>query len=156
VLGLLAARTRACRWGIGAAPQTAPRLAVADAALLELHGRSLPAANCDFAVATLTGVCEMAPGSAEAIFAVARTAGWLAHALEEYSRRKPLAPRTHYFGPARSERAGTRHRGHGRGGMGERELEHSSRTPDGHTPRSVTSSAALSSARAGVVRHRRA
>jgi citrate synthase len=41
----------------------------------------------------------MIPGAGEAIFAVARTAGWIAHALEEYARDLPLRPRTVYTGP---------------------------------------------------------
>jgi citrate synthase len=41
----------------------------------------------------------MIPGAGEAVFAVARTAGWLAHALEEYARRTPLRPRALYTGP---------------------------------------------------------
>ncbi|HET7530955.1 MAG TPA: citrate synthase [Mycobacteriales bacterium] len=76
-----------------------PRLAVAEATVRELTGRGLPAFNVDFAVATLTGVCGMVTGAGEAIFAVARTAGWLAHALEEYGRRTPMRPRATYVGP---------------------------------------------------------
>jgi citrate synthase len=41
----------------------------------------------------------MVPGAGEAIFAVARTAGWLAHALEEYARATPIRPRGIYTGP---------------------------------------------------------
>jgi len=39
------------------------------------------------------------PGAAEAVFAVARTTGWIGHALEEYARRTPLRPRARYTGP---------------------------------------------------------
>ena len=53
----------------------------------------------DFALATLTSVAGMIPGAGEAIFAVARTAGWIAHALEEYAKNAPLRPRTVYTGP---------------------------------------------------------
>ena len=40
-------------------------------------------------------------GAGETIFAVARSAGWIAHALEEY-QEPPLRfrPRAHYIGPA--------------------------------------------------------
>ncbi|HEY8558751.1 MAG TPA: citrate synthase, partial [Actinomycetes bacterium] len=34
------------------------------------------------------------------IFATARTAGWIAHALEEYERDVPIRPRAVYTGPA--------------------------------------------------------
>ena len=41
----------------------------------------------------------MVPGAAEAVFAVARAAGWIGHALEEYARHTPLRPRARYTGP---------------------------------------------------------
>jgi citrate synthase len=81
-----------------AAPASA-RLAVADAVLAEMRRRSLPEPNIDFALAVLAGVAGMIPGAGEAVFAVARTVGWLAHALEEYARRTPLRPRALYTGP---------------------------------------------------------
>jgi citrate synthase len=77
-----------------------PRLAVASAVLAEARRRALPEPNIDFALATLTGVAGMAPGAGEALFAVARTAGWIAHALEEYERKAPIRPRSIYTGPA--------------------------------------------------------
>jgi citrate synthase len=43
--------------------------------------------NIDLAVAALALQSEMLPDAGEAIFAVARTAGWLAHAMEEYADR---------------------------------------------------------------------
>jgi citrate synthase len=81
-----------------AAPASA-RLAVADAVLAEVRRRSLPEPNIDFALAVLAAVAGMITGAGEAVFAVARTAGWLAHALEEYARRTPLRPRALYTGP---------------------------------------------------------
>jgi citrate synthase len=77
-----------------------PRLAVARAVIAEAQRRALPEPNIDFALATLTSVAGMVPGAGEAIFAVARTAGWLAHALEEYERKAPIRPRSVYTGPA--------------------------------------------------------
>jgi citrate synthase len=47
--------------------------------------RGLPPPNVDLALAALSRGLRMAPGSGEAIFAIARTAGWLAHAAEEYA-----------------------------------------------------------------------
>ncbi len=76
-----------------------PRLAVADAVLAETRRRSLPEPNIDFALAVLASCAEMITGAGEAAFAVARTAGWLAHALEEYAARAPLRPRALYTGP---------------------------------------------------------
>jgi citrate synthase len=76
-----------------------PRLAVADALAGEVVGRGLPTPNIDFALAVLASVAGMVPGAAEAVFAVARTAGWIGHALEEYARHTPLRPRARYTGP---------------------------------------------------------
>lgn len=58
-------------------------------ALLEHVERSARAAtgappNSDFALAALAFVCDMALDASEAIFALARSAGFIAHALEEY------------------------------------------------------------------------
>ncbi|MFA1538927.1 citrate/2-methylcitrate synthase [Actinomadura monticuli] len=75
------------------------RVAAADAVLDEAARRRLPAPNVDFALAALGAVAGLVPGAGEAVFAVARTAGWLAHALEEYGRRGPLRPRAVYVGP---------------------------------------------------------
>ena len=42
-------------------------------------------ATVDFALGAMTFLAGMRPEAGEAIFAIARTAGWIAHALEEYS-----------------------------------------------------------------------
>ena len=41
-------------------------------------------ATVDFALGALTFLAGMRPEAGEAVFAIARTAGWIAHALEEY------------------------------------------------------------------------
>jgi len=79
-----------------AAPKSG-QLAVADAVLAEVRQKSLPAPNIDFAIATLARVAGMVTGAGEVIFAVARTAGWIAHALEAYTAG-PLRPRAVYTG----------------------------------------------------------
>ena len=61
-----------------AAPKSG-QLAVAEAVLAEVRRKSLPEPNIDFAIATLAQVAGMVPGAGEAVFAVARTAGWIAH-----------------------------------------------------------------------------
>ncbi len=76
-----------------------PRLAVADAVLAETHRRALPEPNIDYALAVLASCAGMITGAGEAVFAMARTAGWLAHGLEEYAARTPLRPRAVYTGP---------------------------------------------------------
>jgi len=80
-----------------AAPKSG-QLAVADAVFAEVRQKSLPEPNIDFAIATLVRVAGMVRGAGEAIFAVARTAGWIAHALEAYSGPGPLRPRAVYTG----------------------------------------------------------
>jgi citrate synthase len=50
----------------------------------------------DLALATLTRVSGMITGGGEAIFAIARTAGWLAHAMEEYENPTRLRLRAAY------------------------------------------------------------
>jgi citrate synthase len=76
-----------------------PRLAVVEAVLAAAARRGLPEPTVDLALAALAHVTAMTRGAAEAIFAVARTAGWIAHALEEYDRNTPIRPRAVYTGP---------------------------------------------------------
>ena len=87
-----------------AAPKSA-QLAVAEAVLAEVRRKSLPEPNMDFAIATLARVAGMIRGSGEAVFAVARTAGWIAHALEAYAGPGPLRLRAVYTGRTRDSRA---------------------------------------------------
>lgn len=83
--------------------QVAPdseRLAVAEAVMAEAARRALPAPNIDFALAAFGAVGGMIPGAGEAIFAVARAVGWVAHALEQYDRQGAIRPRGIYTGPS--------------------------------------------------------
>jgi len=66
---------------LGESPATADTQAVR--AAMARHSGAAP--NVDFALAAFTLAAGMAADAGEAIFAVARTAGWLAHALEEYA-----------------------------------------------------------------------
>lgn len=68
-------------------PAAEPVLAAAHA-VTETVATHLPLpANIDLALATLSVATAMPPEAGETIFAVARTAGWIAHALEEYDER---------------------------------------------------------------------
>jgi len=75
------------------------RLATAMAVLEVLNRRAPVRPNIDFLLASLAFVTGMDVAAGEAIFAVARTAGWIAHAIEEY-RETPLRfrPRAQYVG----------------------------------------------------------
>jgi citrate synthase len=61
-------------------------------------GRDLPPPNVDFALAALGFVTGMIVGAGETIFAVARTAGWIAHAVEQYSDESYFRARARYVG----------------------------------------------------------
>ena len=71
-----------------------PALAVADAILAEARRRHLPHVGRRFALGlfTLAGM----PRGDRPVFAVARTAGWLAHAMEEYASPTRLRLRASY------------------------------------------------------------
>ncbi|HVX33906.1 MAG TPA: citrate/2-methylcitrate synthase, partial [Solirubrobacterales bacterium] len=62
--------------------------------------RDMPAPNVDFALAALVRAHGLRPGSSATIFTVARIAGIVAHALEEYEHRLRFRPRASYVGPA--------------------------------------------------------
>lgn len=81
--------------------QAAPALGAARevAGVMARHGGGLYP-NVDLALAVLTVSCGMAPEAGETVFAVARTAGWIAHALEEYEERPlRMRPSGQYHGP---------------------------------------------------------
>lgn len=61
-----------------------PALDVAAEVIDVVAGRSGLFPNVDLALAVLTAGAGMRPDAGEAIFAVARAAGWIAHAIEEY------------------------------------------------------------------------
>ncbi|WP_116111884.1 citrate/2-methylcitrate synthase [Amycolatopsis ruanii] len=61
-----------------------PENPVVDLLLDQLAGRTDLFPNTDLALAAMMHAFDMRPDAGEAIFAVARIAGWVAHALEEY------------------------------------------------------------------------
>ena len=74
------------------------KLAAIEAVLAATSDRGLPAPNIDFMLASLSHLAGMRRGASEAVYAVARSAGWLAHAIEEYDRRTSIRPRAIYVG----------------------------------------------------------
>jgi citrate synthase len=56
--------------------------------------------NLDFALVSLRRALRLKPGSAVALFAIGRTVGWIAHALEQQIEEKLIRPRARYTGPA--------------------------------------------------------
>ena len=66
------------------------------AAVEEIAGE-LP--NIDFAVAALAGTYRLPSDAPLALFALARSVGWLAHAMEQVSTGHLIRPRARYSGP---------------------------------------------------------
>jgi citrate synthase len=76
----------------------AQALPTEDALVAVMRERGLPFANVDFAIASLAERHDMVDEAGELMFAVSRTAGWLAHAAEEYRYRLRFRPRGVYTG----------------------------------------------------------
>ncbi|WJH39974.1 citrate synthase [Aliirhizobium terrae] len=56
--------------------------------------------NIDFALAALADSFRLPEDAPLVIFALARTVGWLAHAMEQVESGELIRPRAHYAGPA--------------------------------------------------------
>jgi len=61
--------------------------------------------NIDYALAVMRRTLEMPQGCEPAFFAIARTAGWIAHAGEQLASGALIRPRARYVGPAPSRAA---------------------------------------------------
>ena len=77
------------------------RLNVIDSVVNLTRSRGLPPPNVDFALAAIANVHGLVRGASEAIFGIARSSGWIAHALEQYDRGVRLRPRLVYLGAPR-------------------------------------------------------
>lgn len=55
--------------------------------------------NIDFALGLLRRALALPLGAALALFALGRTMGWLAHAIEQYASDRLIRPRARYVGP---------------------------------------------------------
>ncbi|MEU7144147.1 citrate synthase [Nocardia sp. NPDC046473] len=66
-------------------PTAAPALTAIDAITDQLGAPQTAVPNIDLALAVLMHAYRMRPDAGEAIFAIARTIGWIAHTLEEYT-----------------------------------------------------------------------
>lgn len=81
-------------------PQAAPALAAARDVVATTARHTPLHANVDLALAVLSVSSGMAVEAGETVFAISRTAGWIAHALEEYGERPlRMRPSGQYTGP---------------------------------------------------------
>jgi len=90
-----------------AALKTAPARLLKDApAAVEAATGQLP--NIDYALAVMCRTLGLPAGSELTLFALGRTAGWIAHAIEQYEQGGLIRPRARYVGPAPRAQAETR------------------------------------------------
>ncbi len=62
------------------------------------------APNVDFALAALARVLALPPGAPLTLFAIGRTIGWIAHAIEQYATGQLIRPRAKYVGVVPGEK----------------------------------------------------
>lgn len=76
------------------------RLRTLQAVVDAMQGMGRPQPNVDVGLTAVCAALELPPGMGPAIFAIGRTAGWVAHVLEQQQTTQVLRPRAHYVGPA--------------------------------------------------------
>ena len=76
-------------------PENADQAALIDV-MAEATGKP---PNVDFALASICRAFDLPPESGHVLFAVGRTVGWIAHALEQYGEGRLIRPRARYSGP---------------------------------------------------------
>lgn len=80
-------------YGIRSAVESADRLVRAAQSLTGEYP------NLDFGLVTLTRALDLPHESSIALFALGRTVGWIAHAIEQYADSQLIRPRARYIGP---------------------------------------------------------
>ncbi len=93
-------RARALLDRLAAIDPPGDRLATVEGVLAAVAARGAAPPNVDVALAAISFCADMPPGSGEAVFALARTAGWVAHALEQYDQPSFMRARVDYIGPS--------------------------------------------------------
>ena len=69
-----------------------------------MAARGAPGPTLDVGLAATALALDLAPGLASTLFAFGRTAGWIAHAIEQYGMGELIRPRARYVGPLPGER----------------------------------------------------
>jgi citrate synthase len=62
----------------------------------EMSGR---APTADYAMAAVSVLLGLPRGSAQGLFLIGRSVGWIAHAIEQYATNTIIRPRARYIGP---------------------------------------------------------
>jgi len=76
----------------------APRVRTVVALINAMAQANRPKANVDVALAAVCGALELPIGMGPAMFAIGRSAGWIAHVLEQQRTRAVLRPRARFVG----------------------------------------------------------
>jgi citrate synthase len=84
----------ACEAQIGSGPRYGLCRALADAGAVTTGQKP----NIDFALATLVYTIGLPSSAGPALFALGRSAGWVAHAIEQYADGRLIRPRAKYVG----------------------------------------------------------
>jgi citrate synthase len=79
------------------APRSRTRTIAKLIAFGEAH--SMPPPGAEFSLAAFAHSFGLVRGASQAIFAIGRSAGWIAHAMEEHASPSPLRMRATYVGP---------------------------------------------------------
>ena len=77
---------------------TSPAVALVQALIEHRSVTTNKQPNIDLALATLTRTFDLPPGAGLALFALGRTVGWIAHAIEQYAANQLIRPRARYTG----------------------------------------------------------
>ncbi len=77
---------------------TAPIFGLVDGIQATMEAINGERPTIDFALVLLERLYELPEGSALTVFALGRTAGWIAHAMEQYEDGRLLRPRARYTG----------------------------------------------------------
>lgn len=91
-------RARALLDALHAALPQRPALRAARALAARVEAATGLRPSIDFALAVLERALALPGGAAFTLFAAGRTAGWIAHALEQYADGKLIRPRARYVG----------------------------------------------------------
>ena len=83
-----------------------PRVALIQAVAGEVRQLVDLRPTIDFALASLARLLTLPAGSALTIFALGRTIGWIAHAIEQYEIGQIIRPRARYSGPLPDKNSG--------------------------------------------------